>query len=123
VRTPQDTVAEGSFTGDGPIDAIFRAINSATDIDARLREFRVNAVTGGRDALGEVSVVVELGSPEDAVKTSVPGALTGQRVTGAGQAVTTDIIEAAAIAYVRALGNAVGRAEAVVSDAELAQTP
>jgi 2-isopropylmalate synthase len=123
VRTPDDSVVEGSFTGDGPVDAIFRAINSATNIDARLREFRVDAVTGGQDALGEVSVVVELGSPEDAVRTSTPGVLTGQRVTGAGQAVATDIIEAAAIAYVRALGNAVTRAQAAVTDAELAQTP
>jgi 2-isopropylmalate synthase len=123
VRTPQDTVLEGSFTGDGPVDAIFRAINSATGIDARLREFRVDAVTGGQDALGEVSVVVELGSPEEAVKTATPGVLTGQRVTGAGQAVATDIIEAAAIAYVRALGNAVHKAQTVLSDAELAQTP
>jgi 2-isopropylmalate synthase len=123
VRTPDDTVVEGSFTGDGPVDAIFRAINSATNIDARLREFRVDAVTGGQDALGEVSVVVELGSPAEAVKTDTPGVLTGKRVTGAGQAVTTDIIEAAAIAYVRALGNAVQKAQAVASDAELAQTP
>jgi 2-isopropylmalate synthase len=123
VRTPDDTVVEGSFTGDGPVDAIFRAINSATGIDARLREFRVDAVTGGQDALGEVSVVVELGSPEEAVKTATPGVLTGQRVTGAGQAVATDIIEAAAIAYVRALGNAVHKAQTVLSDAELAQTP
>jgi 2-isopropylmalate synthase len=123
VRTPDDVVVEGSFTGDGPVDAIFRAINSATGIDARLREFRIDAVTGGQDALGEVSVVVELGSPEDAVKTDTPGVLTGRRVTGAGQAVTTDIIEAAAIAYVRALGNAVTRAQAVAGDAELAQTP
>ncbi len=37
----------GSFTGDGPVDAIFRAINAATGRDARLREFRVDAVTGG----------------------------------------------------------------------------
>jgi 2-isopropylmalate synthase len=123
VRTPDDVVVEGSFTGDGPVDAIFRAINSATKIDARLREFRVDAVTGGQDALGEVSVVVELGAPEDAVKSDTPGVLTGQRVTGAGQAVTTDIIEAAAIAYVRALGNAVTKAHAAASDAELAQTP
>jgi 2-isopropylmalate synthase len=123
VRTPQDTVVEGSFTGDGPIDAIFHAINSAVSIDARLREFRVDAVTGGQDALGEVSVVVELGAPDDAVKTGVPGALSGQRVTGAGQAVTTDIIEAAAIAYVRALGNAIQKAHAAASDAALAQTP
>jgi 2-isopropylmalate synthase len=123
VRTPDDTVVEGSFTGDGPVDAIFRAINSATKVDARLREFRVDAVTGGQDALGEVSVVVELGSPQEAVKTGTPGVLSGQRVTGAGQAVATDIIEAAAIAYVRALGNAVQRARAAVSDADLAQTP
>jgi 2-isopropylmalate synthase len=123
VRMPGDEVVEGSFTGDGPVDAIFRAINSATNIDARLREFRVDAVTGGQDALGEVSVVVELGSPEDAVRTETPGVLSGQRVTGSGQAVTTDIIEAAAIAYVRALGNAVTRAQAAVSDAELARTP
>jgi 2-isopropylmalate synthase len=123
VRTPDDAVVEGSFNGDGPIDAIFRAINSATKVDARLREFRIDAVTGGQDALGEVSVVVELGSPEDAVKSDTPGVLTGQRVTGAGQAVTTDIIEAAAIAYVRALGNAVTKAQAAVTGAELAQTP
>src|ERR1700712_1430246 len=63
VRTPEDEVVEGSFTGDGPVDAVFRAINSATGIDARLREFRVDGVTGGQDALGEASVVVELGAP------------------------------------------------------------
>jgi 2-isopropylmalate synthase len=123
VRTPDDSVVEGTFNGDGPVDAIFRAINSATKIDARLREFRVDAVTGGQDALGEVSVVVELGRPGDAVKHDTPGVLSGQRVTGAAQAVAPDIIHAAAIAYVRALGNAVSKARAAVSDAELAQTP
>jgi 2-isopropylmalate synthase len=123
VRSPEGELLEGSFTGDGPIDAIFRAINSATGVDTRLREFHIDAVTGGQDALGEVSVVVELGHPEDAVKTSVPGALSGQRVTGAGQAVTTDIIEAAGKAYVRALGTAMQRAHAAVNDAELARTP
>ena len=34
--------------GDGPIDAIFRAINAATGIEPTLRDFRVGAVTGGR---------------------------------------------------------------------------
>jgi 2-isopropylmalate synthase len=95
VRTPAGEEVTGSFGGDGPIDAVFRAVNVATGIDARLREFRVDAVTGGQDALGEVSVVVEL----------------GERVTGSGQAVATDIIEAAATAYVRALTTAVHRAE------------
>jgi 2-isopropylmalate synthase len=93
LTTPEGESVEGSFTGDGPVDAIFRAINAATGIDARLREFRVDAVTGGQDALGEVSVVVEI---------------SGQ--SAGGQGVATDIIEAAAIAYTRALSTAVRRA-------------
>jgi 2-isopropylmalate synthase len=89
VRTPDGDVVQGDFTGDGPVDAIFRAINSAVRREARLREFRVDSVTGGQDALGEAHVVLELA---------------GQ--SAAGQGVSTDIIEAAAQAYVRALGNA-----------------
>jgi len=92
VTTPDGETAEGAFTGDGPVDAIFHAINSATGIDARLREFRVDAVTGGQDALGEVSVVLELD---------------GQ--SSSGQGVATDILEAAARAYVRALSMAVNK--------------
>ena len=92
VRTPDGEEVTGSFTGDGPVDAIFRAINAATGSDARLREFRVDAVTGGQDALGETSVVLEVGG-----------------VSGSGQGVSTDILEAAARAYVRALSNAIRR--------------
>jgi 2-isopropylmalate synthase len=95
IRTPEGDEVRGSFTGDGPVDAIFRAINAATGIDARLREFRVDAVTGGEDALGETSVVVEID---------------GQ--SAAGQGVATDILEAAGRAYVRALSNGVRRARA-----------
>src|SRR3954464_161816 len=51
VRSPDGEDLQGSFTGDGPVDAIFRAVNAATGIDARLRDFRVEAVTGGEDAL------------------------------------------------------------------------
>jgi 2-isopropylmalate synthase len=93
VLAPDGAAAEGDSTGDGPIDAVFRAINIATGIDAKLREFVIGAVTEGQDALGEVSVVVEVGA-----------------CSGSGQAVSTDIIEAAARAYVRALSVAVDRA-------------
>jgi 2-isopropylmalate synthase len=89
LRNPDGELVQGDFTGDGPIDAVFRAINAATRRDARLREFRVDSVTGGQDALGEASVVLELA---------------GQ--SAAGQGVSTDIIDAAALAYVRALSNA-----------------
>ena len=93
---PDGQPLTGSFTGDGPVDAIFRAINAATGADARLREFRVDAVTGGQDALGETSVVLELGG------SVLP-------VIGSGQGVSTDILEAAARAYVRALSSAMRR--------------
>jgi 2-isopropylmalate synthase len=94
VRLPDGTVGEGSFTGDGPIDAVFRAINAATSVQAKLGEFTIGAVTEGQDALGEVSVVVEV-----------------EGVSGAGQGVSTDIVDAAARAYVRALSVAKVRAE------------
>lgn len=115
VRTPDDEQVQGAFTGDGPIDAVFRAINAATGLDARLREFRVDAVTGGQDALGEVSVVVELGA-NAGERVGLPGVLARERATGAGQAVTTDIIEASGIAYARALTNAVRRMHAMAQE-------
>jgi 2-isopropylmalate synthase len=102
IRTPDGEEVTGSFTGDGPVDAIFRAINAATGSDARLREFRVDAVTGGQDALGETSVVLEVAG-----------------ISGSGQGVSTDILEAAGRAYVRALSNAIRR-RGVMAEAEAA---
>ena len=107
VRTPDGELAEGSFTGDGPVDAFFSAINAAVGSDARLKEYHVSAVTGGRDALGEVSVLLEL---DGRVST--------------GQGVSTDILEASGKAYLRALSNALAaRAEAREPDAEAVATP
>ncbi|HEY2537733.1 MAG TPA: 2-isopropylmalate synthase [Solirubrobacteraceae bacterium] len=96
VTLPDGGSAEGAFTGDGPIDAVFRAINAAASVEAKLGEFTIGAVTEGQDALGEVSVVVEVDG-----------------MSGAGQGVSTDIIDAAARAYVRALS--VARARALAS--------
>jgi 2-isopropylmalate synthase len=93
VNSPDGGSATGSFTGDGPIDAVFQAINAATGIAAKLSEFTIGAVTEGQDALGEVSIVLEI-----------------EGFTGAGQGVSTDIIDAAARAYLRALSVAVARA-------------
>ncbi|HEX8649162.1 MAG TPA: 2-isopropylmalate synthase [Thermoleophilaceae bacterium] len=92
VRLPSGQLAEGSFTGDGPVDAFFSAINAATNHEARLREFHVSAVTGGRDALGEVNVLIELN---------------GELASGTG--VSTDILEASGKAYLRALSTALSR--------------
>jgi 2-isopropylmalate synthase len=46
-------------TGDGPVDAAFKAVEAATGIDVRLRKFEVRSVSMGEDAQGEAVVTVE----------------------------------------------------------------
>ena len=106
VRLPNGDLAEGSFTGDGPVDAFFSAINAATGHDARLKEFHVSAVTGGRDALGEVTVLLELGG-----------------FLASGQGVSTDILEASGQAYLRALSNALAADVPDAAPSEHVATP
>ena len=77
---------EAEAEGEGPVDAVFRAIDAATNIKGRLTDFRIDAVTGGKDALGEVRVSVEF---------------EGQEYAGRG--LSQDVVEAAARAYVRAV--------------------
>ncbi len=79
---PRKTTANG----DGPVDAVFKAIAELTETKSELVQFNVKAITGGMDALGEVTVTVE----ED-----------GRRVIGHGA--HTDIIVASGKAYVHAL--------------------
>src|SRR5829696_5780843 len=107
IVTPAGESVRGDFTGDGPIDAIFRAINAATRREVRLREFRIDAITGGQDALGEASVILELSG-----------------ASASGQGVSTDIIEAAALAYVRALSNVERKVVMAAEEPlQLTQTP
>jgi len=111
VSMPGGGVGEGSFTGDGPVDAFFSAINAAVRQEARLKEYHVSAVTGGRDALGEVTVLLELA---------------GRMASGVG--VSTDILEASGKAYLRAISNALAESAAAeaehhLSRAEPEQTP
>ena len=75
--------------GDGPIDAVFRAMERIIELTARLEDFDVRSVSEGKDAMGEVRVAINVN---------------GRHYHGKG--VSTDIIEAAAIAYLKALNKA-----------------
>jgi 2-isopropylmalate synthase len=81
---------EAISEGDGMIDAACQAIRAATGVDSRLTDFNVNAVTGGIDALGDVIIQV---------------VADGIRVSGRG--VSTDVVEAAARAYLNAVNKVV----------------
>lgn len=87
-----DEVIDESAIGDGMIDAACGAIQRATGIEARLESFTVSSVTGGIDALGDVTVVLATDSPDGAPM---------RRATGRG--VSTDVVEASARAYLAAV--------------------
>jgi len=72
--------------GDGPVDAIYSAIQRLTGVRAALSDYRIRAVTKGKEALGEVNVELEH---------------SGRRIRGRG--LSTDILEASALAYVAAI--------------------
>jgi 2-isopropylmalate synthase len=88
-----DRVIKATGQGDGPVDAAYRTIASLTQTKSRLVSYVVKGITGGTDALGEVSVTVE----ED-----------GRSVSGHGS--DTDIIIASARAYLSALNKLAARA-------------
>jgi acetyl-CoA carboxylase beta subunit len=77
----------------GMIDAVCGAIQRAVAFEARLESFTVSSVTGGIDALGDVTIVLATGTdaPGDPVR----------RTTGHG--VSTDVVEASARAYLSAV--------------------
>ena len=81
-----DKEVNGNATGDGPVDAVFRAIENIVDSDCVLKLYSVNNITGGTDAQGEVTVRIEK---------------QGRIINGRGS--DTDIITASAKAYINAI--------------------
>ncbi len=78
-----------SATGDGPVDAAYKAIERITGITGKLTEYSIKSVTFGHDAIGEVFVRVDF----DGVHFN-------------GRAVSTDVITGSAKAYLEALNRA-----------------
>ena len=79
-------IKQGASVGDGPVDAVYKAIAGLTATHAKLLRYEIRAVTEGTEAMGKVTVELEIGN---------------RRVIGRGA--STDIIEASAKAYVDAL--------------------
>ncbi len=82
----KDELFEDASLGDGPIDALYKAIDRIVKLSPKLQEYRISAVTGGRDAQGEVIVSLIIDG-----------------IVVAGKGVSTDIIEASARAYLNAI--------------------
>jgi 2-isopropylmalate synthase len=82
----KDQFVEEASIGDGPVDAVFNAIERALKIKSEVESYQVRSVTSGREALGEV--LVRIRSNEKSFN---------------GRGISTDIIEASAKAYLSAL--------------------
>ena len=75
-----------SAVGDGPVDAVYKAISKVVSLPNHLQEFSVKSITDTTEAMGEVTIRIESD---------------GQMYTG--RSVSTDIIVASAKAYLNAL--------------------
>jgi 2-isopropylmalate synthase len=82
LRNAEGVSTQEAAAGDGPVDAVFKAIEKITGIAVKLRDYQIASVSTGKDAQGEVSLEVE-------------------HHTGnyRGRALSTDIIEGSARAY------------------------
>lgn len=69
--------------GDGPVDACFKAINEAMEIEVELHDYKLDSVTDGEDALAEATVKMEKN---------------GEKITGRG--ISTDVVKASVRAYI-----------------------
>jgi len=86
-----DQLVEEAVIGVGPIDAVFQCIRKITNADIKLIDFEVKAVTGGTDALGEVST--RIADPNGRVFN--------------GRGADLDIVNASAKAYTMAINKLV----------------
>ena len=75
-----------SETGDGPVDALFRAIDTAIDLKPKLRDYLVHAIGSGKDAQGQVKLMIRIDG-----------------IDFVGKGTSTDILEASALAYLNAI--------------------
>jgi 2-isopropylmalate synthase len=80
------TIHREASLGDGPVDAVFKAIERITGVEPVLKDYRIRSVTVGEDAQGEAHI--------EAV-------FNGRSITG--RAVSTDIMEASALAFLQVI--------------------
>ncbi len=79
-------VLKASSTGDGPVDACYRAVDKLTKVKAKLTNYKIEAITIGKDAQGLVRVEIQ-----------------ARNRSSSGRGSSTDILEASVKAYLDAL--------------------
>jgi 2-isopropylmalate synthase len=86
----EDQVYVDAAIGEGTIDAVFKVIDRISGINGKLMDYKVEAVTKGKDALAKVMVKVIFDEDKPAVM---------------GHGLSIDTMLASARAYINALNN------------------
>lgn len=86
VSRPDGSAIEEVSLGNGSVDALYNAIDKATGEDVELTDYAIHSVTNGKDALGEVHLVLKQAHQ-----------------SAQGRGVSTDILEASGKAYIDAI--------------------
>lgn len=92
IHTDDGETLDEVAIGNGSVDAIYKAIDKATREEVELEDYSIKSVTHGKDALGEVHVVLR----QDGVSVQ-------------GRGVSTDILEASARAYLHAVNRLIDK--------------
>jgi 2-isopropylmalate synthase len=100
LRGPDGQVHVVASIGTGPVDATYKAIDAIVKVPSRLLEFHIHAITEGIDALGQVTVRIEAADGRHAFDAQKE---TPRPRTFGGYGADTDIIVAAAKAYLSAV--------------------
>ncbi len=102
-----DDIFQDAACGDGPVDAALKTIDRITGIHGKLVDFALQAITVGKDAIGEVSVRVAFDSGE----------------TLSAKSASTDIVEAGARAYLSCVNRLVTRRKTDSTEEPVGNTP
>jgi 2-isopropylmalate synthase len=98
----QGAIQRDASLGDGPVDAVFKCIERISGIEVELRDYRVRSISVGEDAQGEAQVEAEYNGK-----------------TFRGRGVSTDIIEASALAFLQVINRIALRRQAQVEETTL----
>ncbi|WP_027092272.1 2-isopropylmalate synthase [Cohnella thermotolerans] len=82
-------IVTDSAVGDGPIDALYSVIKSLVGLDVELKDYKINSLSRGKEAIGRVNIRIE-----------------HQGKMYSGRAMDTDIIKASALAFLNGVNAA-----------------
>lgn len=99
LKKGETEVTDTFFGGDGPLDALFRAVEKITETKVSVRDFSVNSVSRGKDAQGESNIEV---------------IADGKLYRGRG--VSTDTVEASTKAFVSAVNRVLAGGGQVIDE-------